>query len=103
MRHYRRMKPVTDTSAADWLVTAMHPFAQDVGSVIPPVFEAYARVFHPAFRGGHDDDGTPVKWAEIAEANGKTAHVGMQFEFLVPEECFDRARNQKSAQPGLWN
>lgn len=73
MRHYRGMKPVTDASIADWLVDAMHPFAQDVGSVIPPGFEAYARVFHPAGKG--DEDWEAVRWTDIARANGKADAV----------------------------
>src|SRR5687768_12020131 len=35
-----------DVDRARWLVSALHPFAQDVGSVIPDLFPAYARIFH---------------------------------------------------------
>ena len=37
-----------DVSAADWVVAAVRDFDHTVGSLVPPVFEAYARVLHPA-------------------------------------------------------
>ncbi len=70
--------------------------------MIPPGFEAYARVFHPAGK-GQGEHQVPVKWSEIAQANGKVAHAEMQFEFIVPKECFDRAKNCRAVQEGLWD
>jgi len=34
--------------AADWIRERLHPFAQDVGSVIPDAFDAYVAIAHPA-------------------------------------------------------
>jgi hypothetical protein len=36
-----------DVAAAQWIVETLHPFAQDVGSLVPEVFAAYARIRHP--------------------------------------------------------
>ncbi|HET7482883.1 MAG TPA: hypothetical protein VFK89_08490 [Actinomycetota bacterium] len=96
------MRAVTDPSVADWVVNAIHPFAQDVGSVIPDTFQAYLRVLHPAEK-RDGSSSTPVTWRQIAEANGKQFHPEMQFEFLVPDDCFDGALNCRRSQEGLWD
>lgn len=36
-----------DVAAARWIVERLHPFAQDVGSLVPEAFAAYARIRHP--------------------------------------------------------
>jgi hypothetical protein len=36
-----------DVAAARWIVERVHPFAQDVGSLVPDAFAAYARIRHP--------------------------------------------------------
>jgi len=42
------LRPLTDTGAADWVVEGIAGrFAYDVASVVPPVFDAYARLQHP--------------------------------------------------------
>jgi hypothetical protein len=38
-----------DVSSARWVVDLIHPLGQDVGSLVPEGFEAYARIFHPAY------------------------------------------------------
>lgn len=90
----------TDLSAADWIVESLHEFAADVGSVMPPVFEAYARVFHPARRRfgppGPDMSSREVTWRSIAEANGRVFHPEVQFGNLVGGW---RVREQ----PGIWD
>ena len=53
-----------------------------VGSQVPPVFEAYARVLHPASAKGpsaHADDWLPVRWDAIAAWSGGTVHALAQF------------------------
>src|SRR3954469_15742165 len=38
-----------------WIAEALHPFAEHrVSSLVPPVFDAYARVFHPPVRYADD-------------------------------------------------
>ena len=52
---------------------------------MPPVFEAYARVFHPASRGWGDQKVT-VRWAEVAEANGQVMDAESEWEWIsLPE------------------
>jgi hypothetical protein len=71
-----------ETGAADWIVERLHPFARDVGSVIPDGFEAYVRVFHPARR-RDGADVVKVRWAEIASWSGRVVHPEMQFRAIA--------------------
>jgi hypothetical protein len=63
---------------ASWIQTRLHPFGQDVGSVIPEGFAAYARVFHPPYRRTSDGSAIPVRWRDIAAANNRTIAAEMQ-------------------------
>ncbi len=78
-------------AAHRWITDAIHPFEYDVASLVPPVFEAYARVFHPAYQIGH-----PVSWKTLAEANNRVAHPAMEWGSLVGSWDL-------RAQPGLWD
>lgn len=49
--------------------------AATVAAQIPAGFEAYARIFHPAT----DEDGHPVRWADIAARRGTVLHARAQF------------------------
>lgn len=46
---------------------------------VPKGYEAYARVFHPAF----DGDLKPLSWIDTADALGTTAHPEMQWYALL--------------------
>ena len=70
-----------EVEAADWIHGRLHPFAQDVGSVVPTGFGAYARIFHPA-RGPHPPK-VEVRWSEVAAWSGKTVHPEMQFHSIA--------------------
>lgn len=94
------MRPAEDSTAASWIAKSLHGFAQDVGSIVPPVFGAYLRLFHPAWVGA--EDVSPVTWSEIASANGRVAHPEMQFHSLVPKGHIERMGNVLERQPGLW-
>ena len=48
-------------------------------AIIPAGFEAYARVFHPAY----DLDGSPVAWSEVAAAHGRVMHRQAQWEAII--------------------
>ncbi|SOX55153.1 hypothetical protein MAAFP003_3837, partial [Mycobacterium ahvazicum] len=69
---------VDDLRAAQWMIERPHGFGENVGSLVPAVFDAYARVFHPAAIGG-----VTVSWADVARANHKLAHPQMQFNRLI--------------------
>jgi hypothetical protein len=102
-------RPVEDdVTAARWIADALRDDAT-VGSLVPPVFEAYARVFHPAVR-YPDDDWLPddeaepapdedVTWAEVAAFNGRTAHPAMEWASITGSWVFRASEDQ----PGLWN
>lgn len=60
--------------AASWWIDRLHPFSDHVvGSLIPVEFSAVCRVFHPL----DDDSGEWQRWSDLAAANGRTAHAGM--------------------------
>jgi hypothetical protein len=97
-----------------WIAEALRPFAEHVvGSLVPPVYEAYARVFHPAVRYADDDwfpeietgDAEPlpadedVTWAEVAAFNGRTAHPAMEWASITGSWEF----RGNDDQPGMWN
>ena len=72
------MHNAKNAEPASWIESRLHPFAQDVGSIIPVGFEAYARVFHPQYRIAPDGSLIPVRWGEIAGANNRTIAEEMQ-------------------------
>ena len=72
-----------DPSVGEWVVAGREGQPQaSVGALVPPVFQAYVRIFHPAYRyvGDHDLE---VTWAEVAEANGTRAHPLMQWPAIT--------------------
>lgn len=74
-----------------WITDAVHPFEYDVASCVPPVFEAYARVFHPAYR-----TDLAVAWKAVAQANNRISHPAMEWGSLVGSWHL-------KSQPGLWD
>ncbi|MGE5102918.1 MAG: hypothetical protein ACM3SX_23270 [Deltaproteobacteria bacterium] len=81
---------VSDVDEAQWIRLGLHPFAQDVGSLVPPGFDEYARIFHPA-----DRDGAHVMWRDIARSNGRVMHPEVQFGPVSGSWT-------KSPDPSLW-
>jgi hypothetical protein len=63
---------------ASWILDRLHPFGQDVGWFIPEGFAAYARIFHPLYRLTSTGSLIPVRWGDIAAANGRTIAAEMQ-------------------------
>ena len=99
-----------DARPGAWIAEALRPFAEHVvGSLVPPVFETYARVFHPAVRYPdddwfRDDDGPSgpdedVSWAEVAAFNGRTPHAAMEWTSITGSWQF----RGNDDQPGVWN
>lgn len=82
-----------------WITDAIHPFQYDVASLVPPIFEAYARVFHPAYRLVQpmpDPREITVSWKAVAKANDRVAHPAMEWGSLVGSWHIQN-------QPGLWD
>jgi hypothetical protein len=73
-----RPEPTTDLAAAEWIVEGIGDFACGVQGLIPPVFDAYARLLHPAW-----SDGAPVTWATVAATTGRRMHRLVQFDSLA--------------------
>jgi len=71
-----------DVHAADWIVRRLHPFATDVGSLVPEGYEAYARVLHPARR-IEADQPAKVRWAALGRDANTALQPTTQFESLV--------------------
>jgi hypothetical protein len=72
------MRLATTPEPASWIGERLHPFGRDVGSIVPPGFEAYARVFHPPHRVAPDGTMTPVRWRDIAAANERSIQAEMR-------------------------
>ena len=83
---------VEDLTPAAWLANGIRGFAENVGSIVPHGFDAYARLFHPASL-----DGAPVSWGDVARANGKVMHAEAQLEAISGVDP------RRAAQPGLWD
>jgi hypothetical protein len=86
----------TAVDEADWIAASLAPFdARLVASVIPPVFEAYARLLHPAHyilaKGMRI-----VRWREIAQWSGVPLHPDSQFHSIALPAV-------KPAIPAPWN
>jgi hypothetical protein len=77
-----------DVAPAAWIAGRLHPFGQDVGSVIPEGYQSYCRLFHPA-------GPRAQRWSEIARRNDRVVHPGMQFHNIC------RPRGRPSADPYL--
>lgn len=90
----------TDVSPGAWIAAAVVPFGPGatVASLVPPVFDAYARVFHPAYRYEGLDD-AEVPWAAVAAANGTVAHPLMQWPAITGGWEY----LTEDSQPPLWD
>jgi len=93
--HLGRLSASSDVDAATWILVGLRGFDGTVGSIVPPVFEAYARIFHPASRGTGDDQIT-VRWADVAEANGREMHPAAEWGSITGSW-------KHQDQPGLWD
>lgn len=61
---------LTDPAATDWLRASLTTFAENVSSLLPGNFAAYARVYHP-FKSTGDQVFEALSWRELAERAGK--------------------------------
>lgn len=72
------LDPAPNAEPAAWVVQGLRGFGESVLSVVPEGFEAYARVFHPAYE-NRGAERVPLSWADIAARNGREPHKGMQW------------------------
>lgn len=73
------LKAVDGSVVGAWIEPALGGVEGVVTNQVPRLFEAYARIFHPAT----DDAGNDVTWAEVARRLGRVAHPGMQWHQIV--------------------
>ena len=89
----------TDVSSAVWVSSGRRRGTPGtVGALVPAVFEAYARILHPAVRYAGDDD-VEVPWAEVAAHNGTVAHPLMQWVPLTGSWDY----RSSDSQPPVWD
>ena len=89
----------TDVSAGVWISSGRRRGEPGtLASLVPGVFEAYARVLHPAVRYDGDDD-IEVSWAEVAAHNGTVAHPLMQWHAIT--DSWDYV--QDDSQSPVWD
>jgi hypothetical protein len=93
-------RPVeADPGPAGWIAAALTPGdPPTVASLVPPVFDAYVRVLHPAIRYEGDDD-VEVPWAAVAALNDRVAHRLLQWPAITGSWDFVADDDQ----PELWN
>jgi hypothetical protein len=88
-----------DVSPGGWIATEVlscPPYT--VCSLVSQSFEAYARLFHPAYR-TVDGRAAEVPWADVARANKRQAHPAMEWASITGEWEF----LFNGGQPGLWD
>jgi hypothetical protein len=89
----------TDVSLGVWISSGRRRGEPGtVGALVPAVFEAYARVLHPAVRYAGDDD-IEVPWGEVAGHNGTVAHPLMQWVAVTGSWEYRTA----ASQPPVWD
>jgi hypothetical protein len=97
------LEPITDLGPAQWIVETLRPWDRDflrVGTIVPPAFEAYVRILHPATRWNtvqRDRESQDVRWAEVAEWSGRL--VGPSSGFDVVATRADGERWTRAAVP----
>ena len=91
----QRVELCSDNGAASWIRPRLMSFASGVGAFVPPVFEAYARVLHPAGA----DDGSPVTWAEVAAWSGGKVHALAQWVPMAHGHGSPRSTSPFKAPP----
>jgi hypothetical protein len=75
----RKLTIADGASVGAWIGQTLGGEFGSVGRHVPRGYEAYARVFHPA----RDDNGRPVKWAEVASVSGAIPHREMQWYAIL--------------------
>jgi hypothetical protein len=73
------LQAVDGAEVGAWIEPALGGDMGAVTNQVPKLFEAYARVFHPA----SDEMGNDVTWAEVARRLGRVAHPEMQWHQIV--------------------
>ncbi|MET0558720.1 MAG: hypothetical protein ABW065_08630 [Solirubrobacterales bacterium] len=81
-------------AAGAWIEPTLAGWGGRVKNQVPQVYEAYARIFHPAT----DEEGNLISWGEVAAVLGTTAHREMQWHAIVG--TYDYSNFEGSKWPG---
>ena len=81
-----------DPGVGLWITDRVNTLDHTVAALLPDIFPAFARVFHPA----RTSDGLPVRWDAVARANGRHAHSTMEWGSIV-------GAWNATGQDGLWS
>lgn len=73
------LRPVDGAEVGAWIGPALGGGWGAVTNQVPQIFEAYARIFHPAY----DAEGGRVRWGEAVRRLGRIAHPEMQWHQIV--------------------
>src|SRR5215831_8033323 len=73
------LKVIDSAASGAWVRPRLGGEFGAVTLQVPEGFEAYARIFHPAW----DSEWNPVRWADVAKACGTTVHREMQWHAIV--------------------
>jgi hypothetical protein len=103
---------IDDVSVGNWLSESLRKIDGQVtlSCVLPPSFQAYARILHPvgAVR-SQDEREEPwpddVSWSEIAAMTGRQMHPRVQFDSLIGVErggARDWEAEIGTLEPKLW-
>ena len=79
------IEAVTDTQPAQWLLDGLEKDGT-VCTCVPRGFEAYARIFHPAWQVRLAEEAIirePVTWTTVAAMTGRTVHRRMQWRQII--------------------
>lgn len=77
----RRLIRVDGSLTGSWIRPRLGGEFGSVTTCVPRGFSAYARIFHPA----SDSELNPVRWSDVAERHGKSAHRAMQWGAIADE------------------
>ncbi len=88
------LKQVDGAAVGAWIEPTLAGWGGKVKNQIPQIYEAYARIFHPAY----DEAGNWVSWGEVAATLGTTAHREMQWHAIVGS--YDSSNFEGSRWPG---
>jgi hypothetical protein len=87
--------PTHDPLALDWLRDSLVMNSGRVNQLVPPGFDCYLRLLHPAER--DEQEHSYVRWADIAEQFGMTLEADTQLEEVLQIDQLG------DAPKGIWS
>jgi hypothetical protein len=82
MKNIFPFQPANNTSSASWLTKRLKGSLDHVVSVVPKGFDAYVRIYHPAWL-HMEGSRTSLSWKDVAQASGRATHREMQWHGIA--------------------